>query len=460
MANLFSNLAGFTFPNTVMNQGPLPPPTGGKNTEFQNPDGMINESNALLDNVNPYAYGPNKARPSTQTSYVNHPHMVQKVMPKIFIPAAKADHNLPDIPLEHSLYDGDLTFTLRMPREMIVGPSEFCHARNVPGRSLAQLVNLATINYLLWGLQIGRRSPNARNNRWQDFYLRLTEGQLHYLKDVDTEEGVWNFVQMYLRPFGVMVGSDKQGGQHEGGNNRIATYPVDFVASFLIDGKCRKLNNLWRHSNISAGDDVGLVLKKTTENEKSIMHVLTTGGRSYRDERTDSDRSWYYLAPAIIGPETHKQPFIHIGRSQGQYSAYNVGMGMGRCPWDARACTLGVGIQVTFCPTFYTPDHVKYRKGTGSIVVRNLVTSKTGGAAAPASAFDTNIVPTGSTGAEASRVEGIAGASLATSSSLTATGSDVGGRNQKSKKIKKIGVTFSLPGGGDDISTTSEVSGE
>lgn len=49
---------------------------------------------------------------------------------------------------------------------MVVGPSEFCQARNLPGRALAQLVNLATVNYLLWGLQVGRLQLGS-NSRWQ-----------------------------------------------------------------------------------------------------------------------------------------------------------------------------------------------------------------------------------------------------------------------------------------------------
>eukprot|EP00961_Rhodomonas_salina_P103215 1388324-Rhodomonas_salina.1 len=236
MVNLFNNMTGFTPPNTVRNEGPLPSlSTSGYQVEFQTPDGMINETNALLDNIDAYSYGPNSNRPSTQTSYVNHPHRIQKVIPKIFIPGASGATNR-DVALEHALHDGDLTFTLCMPKEMIVGPSEFCHARNIPGRALAQVVNLATVNYLLWGLQIGRRMGNMRNNRWQDFFLRLTQGQLHHHKDVSTQRAVWFFLQTYLRPFGVMTGSDMQGGQHEGGENRVATYPVDYVGSFLIDG--------------------------------------------------------------------------------------------------------------------------------------------------------------------------------------------------------------------------------
>lgn len=191
MSNLFSGMGGFTFPNTMMNMGPLPPtniPSG--NVEFQTPDGIIDEATALLDNVDAYSYGPNPQRPSTQTSYVNHPHRIQKVIPKMFIPSANGDRNSPDVALEHSLHDGDLTFTLRMPKEMMTGPSEFCHARNIPGRTLAQLVNLATVNYLLWGLQVGRHSgQNYRNNRWHDFFLRLSQGNFFSI-----------FINMYIYP--------------------------------------------------------------------------------------------------------------------------------------------------------------------------------------------------------------------------------------------------------------------
>lgn len=372
---------------------------GGAGREFQTPDGMINETSALLDNVNPYSYGPNSARPSTQTSYINHPHMIQKIIPKMFIPGATAELGMPDVALEHALHDGDLTFTLRMPKDMIVGPSEYCHARNLPGRTLAQLVNLSTVNYLLWGLQIGRHSPAVRHNRWQDFYLRLTEGELHNLKDVDTIEKVWLFVQTYLRPFGIMTGSDMQGGQHQGGQNNIATFPVDYVGSFLIDGKARKLNNLWRHGHIAAGDDLVLVLRKTNQSMRNLVHVLTSGSRAFREERTHSDRDWWYLAPEVLKPSTYKEPFIHIGRSQGMYSAYNVGMGMGRVPWDARASILGIGVQVTFAPEFHTPDAMLYKPDAPTVITERAmlesnasetaavgVTSTAGAAADPGTA--------------------------------------------------------------------------
>jgi hypothetical protein len=177
MADIFSNMTGFTFPNTIMNEGPLPSmSTAGYNAEFQTPDSIINETTALLSNISAYSYGPNASRPSTQTSYVNHPHRIQKVIPKIFIPAASGDIKTPDIALEHALRDGDLTFTLRMPKEMITGPSDFVHARNIPGRALAQLINLATVNYILWGLQNGRKNNIHSQNRWQDFFLRITQG--------------------------------------------------------------------------------------------------------------------------------------------------------------------------------------------------------------------------------------------------------------------------------------------
>lgn len=356
-------MTGFTFPNTVMNQGPLPPSgTGGLSIEFQTPDGMINETNALLDNVDPYSYGPNSGRPSTQTSYVNHPHRIQKVIPKMFIPSSAADMSSPDIPLEHALHDGDLTFTLRMPKEMIQAPSEFVHARNVPGRTLAQLVNLATVNYLLWGLQIGR-TQNGGRNRWNDFYLRLTQGKLNATKDMKDIESIWNFLQSYIKPFGIMTGSTNQGGTHEGGAT-VATYPVDYVASFLIDGKAIKINNLWRNSDIAAGDDLILVLKKTSASrgERNLLHVLTSGPQTTREERTMNTEDFFYLCPAVGSPNAYEHPFIHIGRSQVMYSAYghNVG-GVGRVPWDSRASIIGHPVQMTFAPVYITPDSLKYR---------------------------------------------------------------------------------------------------
>jgi hypothetical protein len=378
---------------------------GGTPAEFQTPDGMINETSALLDNVSAYSYGPNNNRPSTQTSYVNHPHRIQKIIPKMFLPCARGDSGLPDIALEHALHDGDLTFTIRMPKEMICGPSEFCHARNLPGKTLAQLVNLATINYLLWGLQVGRHSPNTRNNRWQDFFLRLTQGQLHFQKTVVEELQVWQFLQTYLRPFGVMVGSDMQGGQHEGGgNNNVATFPVDYVASFLIDGKCIKLNNLWRHHSIAAGDDVVLVLKKTTYAERNLVHVLTSGSRAFREERTSSDTDWFYLAPAISTPAIHDSPFIHIGRAQAMYSSYHAGMGMGKSPWDARASILGAGIQVTFAPTFCTPDRFAYPSRDGPAMAGGDLPPSDDGAGGPLLGVAAELLVDAASGAPAAAV--------------------------------------------------------
>ena len=65
-----------------------------------------------------------------------------------------------------------------------------------------------------------------------------------YFSDKDV---LWRFIRTYISCYGVMVGSQNQGGLHQGGYGRIATHnAVDYVGSFLIDGKARKINNLWR----------------------------------------------------------------------------------------------------------------------------------------------------------------------------------------------------------------------
>lgn len=364
MGDLYAQLssgAGVQFPRVVMNDGPLPPlNTGGYGSAFNTPDGIINQTKDLLSNLEPYSYGENAERLSTQTSYVNHPHRYQKIIPKIFIPSALGTPGTPDVALEHAIKEGDVVFALRMPKDMMLGPSEFCAARNLPASSLTPLVNLATVNYILYGLQVGRLSGLQHANRWNTYFLKLTQGKIT-AKTKLTREHVWNFIKTYIKPFGVMYGSDLQGGQHEG-QYGPSNNPVDYVASFLIDGKCIKTNNLWRELNISCGDDLILLLQETNSYQKHITHVLTSGSRSFREERTSSEDAWFYLQPSIRTHKNWSSEHIHIGRSQFVFGAYTAGFGMGRVPWDARASIIGHGIQITFEPIFHDKEESLYTR--------------------------------------------------------------------------------------------------
>jgi hypothetical protein len=66
-----------------------------------------------------------------------------------------------------------------------------------------------------------------------------------------------------------------QGGQTQGtdANN---VFPVDHVTSLLLDGKCINIINLWRKHEISAGDDLILILKKIRPNAYNLSRDTNT----------------------------------------------------------------------------------------------------------------------------------------------------------------------------------------
>lgn len=219
-------LAGLTggrirLPDSVINYGnsPLPQIPPGA-SHMSTADGLYNHVKTLLPGGmdQPYAYG-KAARLSTQTQMA-HPNRVALIIPKLFIPAPESDgHDTSGDPvLEHSVSDGDLVFTFRMGNEY---GNSYCQAPYGHAAKAVPLMNLATVNYILWGLQVGMRRP--KNRRWSDFFNKLTKGEMEKLirangkKELD-QTTVWSFVRTYLRPFGIQHGGDQQGGMHEVGD--------------------------------------------------------------------------------------------------------------------------------------------------------------------------------------------------------------------------------------------------
>ena len=71
----------------------------------------------------------------------------------------------------------------------------------------------------------------------------------------------------YTRPLGVVIGSDRQGGQHQGRvGGRGVDVPVDYTVTILVDGLCHNMLNLWPTS--------GAVLNAT------VLGVSGEGARS------------------------------------------------------------------------------------------------------------------------------------------------------------------------------------
>jgi hypothetical protein len=85
MSDFFAGVHGAKFPEVVMNSGPLPPANGLPAPLHDTADARINYNSTLLGNLDPYAYG-EPGYLSSQVSYVNQPHRIQKIIPPLRLP--------------------------------------------------------------------------------------------------------------------------------------------------------------------------------------------------------------------------------------------------------------------------------------------------------------------------------------------------------------------------------------
>ncbi len=258
MSDFFSGVYGAQFPSVVMNQGPLPGMGGLPAPLHDTVDGRINYNNSLLGDIQPYAYG-EPGYQSSQTSYLNIPHKIQKIVPYLYLPETDGTGSFQ---LVHPIDDGDLAFALRLDRN-----SEFCTGLNNKsvlraglGTAVDPLINLCTLNYILAGMQISTQLPETRT-KWDHFLNHLdkdrfngTQTQQYNLEDIK------HVIRHLAKPFGIAHGSEKQGGQHEGGMSPV-TWPVNFVITLTLDGKDANVVNIWHTHDIDAGSDLVLRLK-------------------------------------------------------------------------------------------------------------------------------------------------------------------------------------------------------
>ena len=306
MGDFFQGLySGIQMPQVVWNQGPLP--SGGRLPRplHNNPDARINYNSSLLGDITPYAYG-EPGYLSSQTAYLNIPHKIQKVVPIVHLPEAKVS-NQALFELSHPVDDGDLAFVLRLNKN-----SFFCTGsmhgdirRSSLGTAVDPLINLATVNYLLSGFQLGYQTgPAGTGNLWNELLSNI-DGK-HFGKGPGrqppprvTLDHLIRIMRDCIRPFGIVRGSEKQGGQNEG-TLSPATWPVAFVVSVTIDGKESNVLNIWHHKNINAGDDLVLRWKLKQVDQYTLNHY-------YKGVKRQSweihDRYVWQLVPDILTME-------------------------------------------------------------------------------------------------------------------------------------------------------------
>jgi hypothetical protein len=278
MGDFFAGLSGhIAQPDVVMNHGPLPSAQDASAV----PDGRINNTDALLNGVEPYAYG-GPAKQGTQMGALNIPHSIPRIIPVLYLPEVSGRGNFAS---PHQIADGDIAFTIRLGNDNTV-TQLLDRRRDAKYGRLARadpLVNIHTVNYLLSGFQAVIAKAHDEYVVNQTFFQLNLQNSWHNLAEamdlklydyfnaaiVQGGEGLTPtlkkmtmiIVRDMIRPLGVAKGDKKQGGQHQGVNMRSVTYPAELITTLIVDGRLEVLTNIWRHLDISAGDDLVLAIE-------------------------------------------------------------------------------------------------------------------------------------------------------------------------------------------------------
>ena len=321
-----------------MNQGPLPGMGGLPRPLHDTADAKINYNSTLLGDLEPYAYG-KPGYLSSQTSYLNIPHRIQKIVPPLWLPEPANDASFK---LSHPVDEGDVAFVMRLNRnsEVCSGLSNKSVRRAGFETAVDPFINLCTLNYILAGLQICTEVDSVRN-KWDNLMNHLDPRKFSGKSDQKYDfNSLLHVVENLIRPFGIVHGKDKQGGQSETDMSSVQ-WPVSFVASMVLDGKDADLVNIWHNHEINAGDDLVLRLKimplppgnKYTLNhyregvvEKTFpISVLREASKNANGSESEITHVWQ-LVPDIFSfdlPEEMETLVNVVERGFGSYNMLN-----------------------------------------------------------------------------------------------------------------------------------------
>ena len=277
MPDIFDKVHGAKFPEVVMNSGPLPPMNGSLPAPLHDtPDGKINYNSTLFGDLQPYAYG-EPGYLSSQNGYLNIPHRIQKIIPVIHLPEPSGETLFR---LSHSVDDGDLAFCMRLNRSsMFCTGTKYSSRHHALGTNIDPLINLPTLNYILAGIQLNR-IDNADAPLWLDllhaldpmkFPERTNTNKRDYSYNQLDIRDIVHILRNCIRPFGIMRGSEKQGGQNEV-SMAPSQWPVPFVGTFVVDGREEHIVNMWHSMEVDSGEDLVLRLKPMPVRRYTLNH--------------------------------------------------------------------------------------------------------------------------------------------------------------------------------------------
>lgn len=162
--------------------------------------------------------------------------------------------------LSHPVDDADIAFVMRLNRNSIfcTGLKAGSTQRSGLNGLVDPIINLCTVNYILSGIQMGM--VPGTNDLWSELLYNLDSMHFPKVPARDYSPGaqpitltdIIHIVRNCIRPFGIVRGSEKQGGQNES-TMSPATWPVCFVVSITLDGKESNVLNVWHNKNLSAG---------------------------------------------------------------------------------------------------------------------------------------------------------------------------------------------------------------
>ena len=128
-------------------------------------------------------------------------------------------------------------------------------------------------------------------------------------------ETIQQLVRDNFRPLGVVIGSAKQGGQHESKNAAI-TWPVSYVVTISIDGKNENICNYWRHTSISSGSLLGFKIATRQGNTYTLNNHKYLVKKTFSDIQQGS-KTFPQLVPAMmnepVGKHDDGRMFQNVG---------------------------------------------------------------------------------------------------------------------------------------------------
>jgi hypothetical protein len=377
MSGFFSDLSGIRKPEVIMNMGPLPsqslPSPYNAHT-----DAKINYGSTLLGDVRPYTYG-QPSHLQDQTAYYAIPHKVQKIVPELRLPEARNTDNT--FLLSHGVDDGDVAFTIRVDRVASTIDRMHTFDRMELSHTVDPQINLATVNYLLAGIQRYWNQPERI--KWQQFMVDIdfVRPATSARTDFSVQDAI-RFITDVARPFGVVIGSEKQGGTHEGSTAPV-TFAVNFITTLAVCGRVENVVHMWREYNMSAGDDLIFKLEylPICSADGCMEYVLNHWRKGMVRQRFDWDpkgRNYgWQLVPAILS--SHPQPYLtegydyrehgywHIARTQVMRASeithkLEAHTKIQSCYHDDSRLMRGGLLEVTFEPVFVRHKKLRQRK--------------------------------------------------------------------------------------------------